>query len=126
MKAIRSFLFIPGDSDKKLGKADSTGADALILDLEDAVTPENKPIARKLVPAFLRDRPKGSRKSEIWVRINPLDTEFALADLAAVVAAAPDGLMLPKANGPSDVQRLSYYLDALEVQGDVPSGSIRI
>ena len=79
MKVIRSFLFIPGDSDKKLGKADSTGADALILDLEDAVTPQNKPTARKLVPAFLRDRPKGTRKSEIWVRINPLDTEFALA-----------------------------------------------
>ncbi len=126
MKVIRSFLFIPGDSDKKLGKADSTGADALILDLEDAVTPQNKPTARKLVPAFLRDRPRGTRKSEIWVRINPLDTEFALADLAAVVAAAPDGLMLPKANGPHDVQRLSHYLDALEVQGEVPSGSIRI
>jgi citrate lyase subunit beta/citryl-CoA lyase len=70
MKVIRSFLFIPGDSDKKLGKADSTGADALILDLEDAVTPQNKPTARKLVPAFLRDRPKGTRKAEIWVRIN--------------------------------------------------------
>src|SRR5262245_53492005 len=106
MKVIRSFLFIPGDSEKKLAKADGTGADALILDLEDAVAPENKPAARKLVPAFLRDRPPPARKSEIWVRINPLDSEFALADLVAIVAASPDGVMLPKANGPEDARRL--------------------
>jgi citrate lyase subunit beta/citryl-CoA lyase len=126
MKIIRSFLFIPGDSEKKLGKADTTGADALILDLEDAVTPANKPLARQLVPEFLRDRPRGKRTSELWVRINPLDTEFALGDLAAVVAAAPDGLMLPKANGPDDVRRLSHHLDTLEAQGGVASGLIKI
>jgi citrate lyase subunit beta/citryl-CoA lyase len=126
MSNIRSFLFIPGDSEKKLGNADGAGADALILDLEDAVSPANKPLARELVPAFLRDRPKAKRTSEIWVRINPLDTELALADLSAVVAAAPDGLMLPKANGPEDVLRLSHYLDALESHADIELHSIRI
>ena len=126
MKVIRSFLFIPGDSEKKLAKADGAGADALILDLEDAVAPENKPAARALVPAFLRERPGPARKSEIWVRINPLDSEFALADLVAIVAASPDGVMLPKANGPEDVRRLSNFLDVLEVQGAVAPQSIRI
>ncbi len=126
MTALRSFLFIPGDSEKKLGKADETGADALILDLEDAVAPLSKPRARELVANFLMDRPRGRRASELWVRINPLDTDLALTDLAAIVAAAPDGLMLPKANGPADVLRLSYYLDALEGSGGVAAGSVRI
>jgi len=126
MTNIRSFLFIPGDSEKKLGKADGAGADALILDLEDAVSPANKPLARELVPAFLRDRPRPGRTSEIWVRINPLDTDFALLDLSAVVAAAPDGLMLPKANGPEDVLRLSHYLDALESHAGIDLESIKI
>ncbi|KXU33829.1 citrate lyase [Sphingobium sp. 22B] len=126
MIGLRSFLFIPGDSEKKLGKADGTGADALILDLEDSVAPENKPLARELVAAYLKARPRGERRSQLWVRINPLDSGLALADLAAIVAAAPDGLMLPKANGPEDVRTLSHYLDALEAQGGVDPGSIRI
>jgi citrate lyase subunit beta/citryl-CoA lyase len=126
MQNIRSFLFIPGDSEKKLGKADAAGADALILDLEDAVTLENKPLARRLIPEFLAARPRAKRTSELWVRINPLDTELALTDLAAVVAAAPDGLMLPKANGPEDVLKLSHYLDALEAQSGVAVGSVKI
>jgi citrate lyase subunit beta/citryl-CoA lyase len=126
MSNIRSFLFIPGDSEKKLAKADAAGADALILDLEDAVSPDNKPLARELVPAFLQARPKTQRRSQIWVRINPLDTEYALIDLAAVVAAAPDGLMLPKANGPADVLKLSHYLDALETQAGIALGSVKI
>jgi citrate lyase subunit beta/citryl-CoA lyase len=126
MSKLRSFLFIPGDSEKKLAKADGCGADALILDLEDSVAPANKPAARERIPAFLRARPKGRRSSELWVRINPLDTDLALTDLAAIVAAGPDGLMLPKANGPEDVLRLSHYLDALETQGGVPLGAIKI
>jgi citrate lyase subunit beta/citryl-CoA lyase len=123
---LRSMLFIPGDSEKKLGKADDCGADALILDLEDSVAPENKPAARELVPAFMRERPRERRKSELWVRINPLSTEYALGDLAAVVCAAPDGIFLPKADGPADCQRLSFYLDALEAQAGIAAGSIGI
>ena len=126
MKNIRSFLFIPGDSEKKLGKADGAGADALIFDLEDAVAPANKPLARQLVPAFLRERPLADRKSQLWVRINPLDSGLALMDLAAVVASQPDGLMLPKANGPEDVLKLSHYLDALEAQAGIARQSIKI
>jgi len=126
MSIIRSFLFIPGDSERKLAKADGAGADALILDLEDAVSSENKARARELVLGFLRERPKVARSSEIWVRINSLDTDMALSDLSAVVAAAPDGLMLPKASGPEDVLRLSHYLDALETHAGIGGQSIKI
>lgn len=123
---LRSFLFIPGDSDRKLAKADDSGADALILDLEDAVAPANKALARDKVAAFLSERPRAGRGGQLWVRINPLDTTLALPDLAAVVRGAPDGLMLPKADGPADVARLSHYLDALEAASGVEPGSIRI
>ncbi len=126
MTKIRSFLFIPGDSEKKLGKAASSGADALILDLEDSVIAANKLLARDLVCRFLGDHPTTERNYKILVRINPLDTPLALTDLAAIVASAPDGLMLPKANGPEDALKLSHYLDALEVQGGVAPGSIKI
>ncbi|MFO1466798.1 MAG: aldolase/citrate lyase family protein [Steroidobacteraceae bacterium] len=71
-------------------------------------------------------RPRAGRASQLWVRINPLDSGLALADLAAVVAADPDGVMLPKADGPEDVRRLSHYLDALEAQHGLEPGSIRI
>jgi citrate lyase subunit beta/citryl-CoA lyase len=123
---LRSMLFVPGDSPKKLGKGDASGADALILDLEDSVAPSQKARARALVPAYMAERPRGTRSSQLWVRINPLDTEYALPDLAAVVAADPDGIMIPKADGPIEVQRLSHYLDALEVQAGVAPGSIGI
>ena len=126
MTLLRSFLFIPGDSEKKLAKADGAGADALIFDLEDSVSSGHKAAARALVPAFLRERPRGARSSQLWVRINPLDSGLALDDLVAIVAAAPDGLMLPKADGPADVRTLSLYLDALEAQAGVPMGSTRI
>jgi citrate lyase subunit beta / citryl-CoA lyase len=123
---LRSLLFIPGDSDRKLAKADNAGADALILDLEDSVAPQAKAGAREKVAAFLADRTPGTRTAQLWVRINPLDTEMALDDLAAVVAHAPDGIMLPKANGPEDCVRLSHYLDALETQHGVERGSVGI
>jgi citrate lyase subunit beta/citryl-CoA lyase len=123
---LRSFLFIPGDSEKKLGKADGAGADALILDLEDSVAPDNKAAARSLVAAFLAERPRGTRSSQLWVRVNPLDGDMMLGDLAAIVAGAPDGIMLPKANGPEDVRTVSHYLDALEAQAGLDGTPIRI
>jgi citrate lyase subunit beta/citryl-CoA lyase len=123
---LRSFLFIPGDSERKLGKADGSGADALILDLEDSVSPPNKPMAREMVTAFLKARPRDTRPSQLWVRINPLDSDLVLGDLATIVAGAPDGIMLPKANGPQDVLTASHYLDALEAQAGVDPGTIRI
>ncbi len=123
---LRSLLFIPGDSEKKLGKADASGADALILDLEDSVAPERKPAARELVAAHLAARPRAGRKSKLFVRINPLETEHALADLKAIVAAAPDGIMQPKVNSPEDALRLSHYLDAFEAQAGIEAGAIQI
>ncbi|GAC1612383.1 MAG: CoA ester lyase [Novosphingobium sp.] len=119
-------LFIPGDSEKKLGKIDACGADAVILDLEDSVAPPNKARARELVAAFIGERPKAARTVQLWVRINPLDTDLALGDLAAVIAAAPDGIMQPKANGAADVERLSHYLDAFETLAELPLGSTAI
>lgn len=126
MTPLRSFLFIPGDSEKKLGKVDGCGADAVILDLEDAVAPANKDAARALVADFLRARPRAGRAVQIWVRVNPLDGGLTLADLAAIVAAEPDGIMQPKTDGPDDVRTLSHYLDALEAQAGLEPGAIKI
>jgi len=126
MTVLRSMLFIPGDSEKKLAKGDGSGADALILDLEDAVAPENKPIARQRTAAYLAGRPRGRRPMQLWVRVNPFDTGMTLADLAAITGGAPDGIMAPKVDGPEDVRRLSHYLDAFEAQAEVEPGSIRI
>ena len=96
---LRSWLFVPGDSDKKLGKVDGCGADAVILDLEDSVAAARKPDARRAVAAFLLERTANARTCQLWVRINPFDSGLALDDLVAVVAAAPDGIMLPKCGG---------------------------
>lgn len=126
MIKLRSLLFVPGDSEKKLEKAGTSGADALILDLEDSVAPVNKGAARVFVAAYLRARPRLQRQTQLWVRINPLDTSLALEDLCAIVGAAPDGVMLPKANGPGDAQRLSHYLDALEAQSEIGAAPIKI
>ena len=125
MKALRSLLFIPGDSEKKLGKADGLRPDALILDLEDSVVPARKGLAREMVRAFLAARPERPR-TQLWVRINPIDHPDVLNDLVAIVGGRPDGIMQPKANGPEDVARLSLYLDALEAREGVPAGHVRI
>jgi len=122
---LRSMLFVPGDSEKKLAKAETGEADALILDLEDAVAPERLPFARGLVLEHLRRTPRGGRQQR-WVRINPLSSAAALPDLAAVVAGAPDGIVLPKTRTAEDVGRLDHYLTALEQREGVPVGSTRI
>ena len=123
---VRSWLFIPGDSEKKLARAMQSGADAVILDLEDAVAPERKAIARQLVAEFLSTAPRGSRPMQIWVRVNPYDTGMTLGDLAAVIAGAPCGIMQPKIDGPDDVRKLSHHLDAFEAAHAIEAGSIRI
>lgn len=120
--APRSWLFVPADSEKKITKGLGGDADALILDLEDSVAPAARPAARALVAEALR----GDSKPALWVRINPLDSADALADLAAVVAAKPAGIVLPKAARAEDVRQLGHYLDALETQADLPRGTVRI
>lgn len=126
MKSWRSLLFIPADSEKKLARADACGADAVILDLEDSVAAESKAIARTSAAAFLGARPPSARTFAILVRINPLGAPHALADLAAVMRGAPDGVVLPKADGPGDASKLSNYLDALEAAYGVAAGATKI
>jgi citrate lyase subunit beta/citryl-CoA lyase len=121
----RSLLFVPGDSDRKLARGPATGADALILDLEDAVAPEHKAAARSRVREFLLAHP-APRGTQLWVRINPFDTPESRADLAAVVEARPDGIMQPKINGADDVISLGNYLEACETRLQLPAGQLRI
>ena len=120
---MRSLLFVPGDDERKITKALDSAADALILDLEDAVAPQRKAIARNVCAAALQS---AATSKPLFVRINALDTPHALADLAAVVGGKPFGVMLPKSRCGDDVRRLSLYLDALEVRAAVEEGGIRI
>ncbi|PMS24538.1 CoA ester lyase [Paraburkholderia rhynchosiae] len=119
-------LFVPGDSERKLAKAISSPADALIVDLEDSVSPSRTHIAREMVLEYLRSRPRHQRQGQqIWVRINALTSPAALHDLA-VVTGSPDGIVLPKVRSSQDVVRLAHYLDALESREGATTGSIRI
>lgn len=120
---MRSWLFIPGDSERKLAKLDTLEADAVILDLEDAVLPASKTVARQRVRDTLDARP-GPRGRPLWVRINPLEGPLALEDLAAVVGGRPDGVMLPKFSTVAELQRLDAALAALEVRENLAPGSV--
>jgi citrate lyase subunit beta/citryl-CoA lyase len=122
---LRSMLFVPGDSERKLAKGEGSGADALVLDLEDSVPAPRIAIARSMVREYLGGARDRSRQ-ELWVRINPLTTDKALPDLAAITAGAPDGILLPKTTSADDVVVLDHYLSALEVRESVTQGSIRI
>ena len=123
--SVRSLLFVPGDSDKKLAKSESCQADIVVLDLEDSVAPAQKVAARGRVREYLAAHAL-RKSSQLWVRINPLETAEALADLAAVVGVGLDGILQPKTRSPDDVTRLGYYLDAFEQQNGVEAGRIRI
>jgi citrate lyase subunit beta/citryl-CoA lyase len=124
---LRSWLFVPGDAPAKHAKAAAAGADALILDLEDSVAPARKAAARALVAeALLGARGATQIAAQIYVRINPLSSGLALTDLAAIMPAAPDGIVLPKPDSATDVARLSDYLDAFEAAFGQPAGRTRI
>ena len=99
---LRSLLFVPGDRPDRFAKAAASGADALILDLEDSVVPARRAEARAAVAAYLAQEQPVAR----FVRINPLDSAFIDDDLAALADARPDGLVLPKAQGADDIARL--------------------
>jgi citrate lyase subunit beta/citryl-CoA lyase len=120
---MRSLLFVPGDSEKKLAKGLGAGADVLILDLEDSVVAERKAEARRVTRDFLA---AATRAPRLFVRVNPLASGMILEDLAAVVGARPDGIVLPKAAGGEDMRRLDHYLSALEARDGVAPGSIAI
>ncbi len=125
----RSWLFVPGDSEKKLGKAASTGADVILVDLEDSVAFENKQAARKMAAEWLdaqRQPVIEHRAMGRWVRINALDSGMWRDDLIAVMAGHPDGIMLPKADGPAAVQQIAAEIYELEQRHQIPTGSTRI
>ena len=122
--SARSWLFAPGDSEKKMQKAAAGPADIVIFDLEDAVTGEEKPAARTMIADFLNSQPGGHER--LWVRVNPLDGPHTLADLAAIMPARPGGIMLPKARGRADVELLDHYLSALEVANGIEQGWTRV
>ena len=103
---LRSLLFVPGDRPDRMEKALGSGADALILDLEDSVAGAAKPDARRAVAAFLA----ANSSANLWVRINPLDTPEADRDLDAVLAGRPDGIVLPKSEGGASVTELARRL----------------
>lgn len=119
----RSWLFVPADSERKLAKAGGAGADVLILDLEDSVMPERKAIAREMMRAHLDGL---ADRRRWWVRVNSLSSGELLTDLVATVPARPAGILLPKIFGPEDLITVEHYLDALEAQHGLESGSIRI
>ncbi|TJX79871.1 MAG: CoA ester lyase, partial [Mesorhizobium sp.] len=122
---MRSLLFVPGDSERKLEKGFGAGADVVIVDLEDSVAPRNKAQAREIAARFILDR-RGQTNSAIYVRINDLSTGLTDDDLAKLVPARPDGIMLPKSNSGQDVQQLAAKLRVREAENDLPDGSIKI
>ena len=122
--SARSWLFVPADSEKKLAKSLTIPADVLILDLEDSVTSENKPRARALVKEVLGEA-RGSGR-EAWVRINPIDTPDAVADLDAVLPSGPVGIVLPKPASAAAVVDLDERLEKLEEKHSLTVGSTRI
>ena len=126
--SLRSLLFVPGDSERKLAKAQTSQADALILDLEDAVAPENIDRARAMVREYLQARraSKTGSHQQLWVRINPIQTPKALADLAAIMPGGPDGIMLPKSDSATETITLAHYLSALEAREGLAPESTRI
>ena len=119
----RSWLFVPGDSERKLAKGSESGADALILDLEDSVAAGPPPLGARMVCEYLgaqarRAAALGAHQSAGW--------RGGLVDAAAVVRAAPDGLVVPKVGGPAELLRVSHWLDALEAREGLPPGGIRL
>ncbi len=123
---MRSLLFVPADSEKKIAKAMSVGADCLILDLEDSVAPARKAAARPMAAAFLRAARDRPNRPKLYVRINALDTAEWPADLDAVMPARPDGIMHPKPRGAEDVDRLAIALDHAEAKHGIPTAATRI
>jgi citrate lyase subunit beta/citryl-CoA lyase len=137
---MRSMLFVPADSERKLVKAMAAGADAVILDLEDSISIEGKPRARGMAREFLQSRGRTNAGANsagdsagivpqapaVYVRINGLSTPFWQDDVAALSGNVPDGVMLPKSESGEHVHRLSIALGHTEQTSSIPSGTTRI
>jgi len=123
---MRSLLFVPGDDERKLAKALASGADALIVDLEDSVAAARKPEARRLAASFIREAVGTPARPRLYVRINAHGTGLVGEDLDAVMPAAPDGIMLPKCQTGDDVALLSAKLAVREAENALPDGATAI
>src|SRR5260370_23895414 len=123
---MRSLLFVPADGGKKLDKAMASGADAIIVDLEDSIAPERKSEARTLAAAFLKGAAGLTTRPRILVRVNGLQTGVADADLDAVVPAGPDAILLPKAEGGAAVTHADAKIAAREAIAGLTDGHIKI
>ena len=123
--SIRSWLFVPGDSARKQDKAASSGADALILDLEDSVAAELLPAARARVCALLRARAERAGQA-LWVRVNALSSGKLSDDLASVMPGAPDGVVLPKVSRASELTEVDAQLAALERKHAITPGTVKL
>ena len=123
---MRSLLFVPADSARKLDKAMSSGADALIIDLEDSIALDGKARARESAVAFLKDATASATRPYLMVRVNGLQTGLTDADLDAIAPAKPDAIMLPKAEGGAALAHADAKLAVREAQNDLPDGRIKI
>lgn len=125
-RMLRSWMFVPGDSERKLARAWEAGADALILDLEDSVMPQNKADARGIASAALATARGRDGGPAVFIRINALSTGLAEADIAGTIAARPDGYVLPKVADGSDVRRAAAILAAAERDAGLPARSVAL
>lgn len=123
---MRSGLFVPGDSEKKLSKGLTCGADSLFIDLEDSVALDNKQTAREISGDFLKRLGTETQRPALYVRVNAFDTQMTEDDLAAVMKSRPDGIVLPKCEHGQDVTRLDALLRVHEVENGLEDGSTRI
>jgi citrate lyase subunit beta/citryl-CoA lyase len=123
---MRSLLFVPGDAPAKIAKAAGSGADVLLLDLEDSVAPSAKSEARATLRRTITDLRAGGAACRLFVRVNALDTGLIDADLDAVMPAGPDGIMLPKCASGVDVQHIAAKIAVREAESGLPDGTTRI
>ena len=123
---MRSLLFVPADSGPKLDKAMASGADAVIIDLEDSISPERKAHARAACFEYLKSMQPKAQRPRLLVRINGLDTGMTDADLAAIVPGKPDAILFPKAEGGASLIHLDAKLTAQEAIAGVPEGTIKV
>lgn len=123
-KSLRSYLFVPANRPERFSKAEASGADAVILDLEDSVPDQDKAMARESVIKWMQERPQTG--VSLWIRINSLQSKWLAEDLRAVMQARPDGVLLPKCAGSDDVVALGEMLSQGESVAGLPTGQIAI
>ncbi len=123
---IRSALFVPGDSERKMTKGLDSGADCLFVDLEDSVADSRKPAARDMAREFIATARKRETRPLLYVRVNALDTGLTDDDLRGVMPSKPDGILLPKPRGGIDVQHLAAKLAVREAHEDIAAGATKI